>query len=1446
MKKRFVKFILFFLLILFGVSSVGAFTLHGQVKNSTFAAVQNANVTVYDVAMNPGQPPTYTLIASDYTNSTGGFEIANLNSSYDKFYKIKITYRSDDKTGNVTEMSPILPELPGADIANFLDGATFYLITAATLEIRAHNGTAATGFNYLLFDNNLGFPIEESMFNYVNTTKIYVPRGRNYTLLMMKNPEVFSEWEAAPPITESINNISAYSSQDYVLYINKSLENYDYNVYGWIWVDGNTSAVNVSYLMPNLAPAGMLPQNSEINFGMSVLNTSAGMQMPDSTGKMSVAFYNYSVLGAPSGIEQVLVGFAHNYSLDDDGEFFAVFQNITVTGDMTINLTMTPTNGLYSDTQGNKVNTSKFKVTLINGEDQSSPITDLHVEVYETLANGYELRRFIDQVTMPESGYSYFELPMLQSSEITMKFFSNQFAPFEKKINTSLDNITVTLNSFNLQKFDEDAGVNATVENFSDLAGIGVLFVKNTPECSKPGFDESNCMIGDQLNGEFNPMQALMAGKANIDIFLGEDQPEVFFIGVDLLASGPPDAVMSQNANFENDSGDSLEELWKFGSLAPDIYDAAIVGVPINTSKVDINEPIYVRLDYLYDNDWNVVWTADSDPSAANVPSDYSDYNLSWLNRSAGGMYCYNDAAILSADQYCYINKSDEMLYMKIPHFTNIGSIISGSVAIGGYVTVWYPLNTSYTTDSLYLNVTTNVTATCVYSLNGAANVSMTGNLSDSAGTFFNASFTASQGSNTVRVTCNRSATNYSVVDQNFYVDSLAPGLTLNLPLNNSNSSLSYRTFNWSLTDISLSLTCNLSIDGSVNVSQISAVNGTNTRTVSGLSLGSHNWSVTCWDAFNQTNTSLTYNFSRYDGPMIYLGVYNKTYNLTSTKLNMVVSVSDMSTIVYSLDGGANTTLCTNCSSNVTNLSLATYGSHNVVVYATDASGNVKYNTTSFYTQPDTDGDGTADADDNDDDNDGVNDAADTITGNSSNVNTNVPGFELYVNGSNNMSLNFTGTYVVNATNGTAPIVVFNKSLSNSSKLVLSNLTIEIESSTENVGRVVVRNAGAVSGTKVVYVNKKNDTQEWVCVYDAEPGLNTTLTPTCEGTGETRVRCNGTASGSLTCSEVNGRLKVSGLSYSVAQSMCRENWTVGSWSSCSSGTQTRTVTDTNGCGTELEKPATSQSCSSDDSSSSSSSTTTTSLASTDQVEDKISYIVGNIEPGAEKTVKLTSDAIGITEIKLKVKEAVYGVKIVVEKFVEKPSAVTQPEGKVYKYWQFSNVALPDDKIEQAKIKFKVERSWLASNSLNTGDIVLARYENNEWKNLDTVVTKSEQDYVYYEATTTGFSYFAVRALAKSSETTTEEQTKEEPKANESAVTQEQPQQNQVTEEQKEPFKMPWRTIGIVVLAVIALTLLILSLVYFIKVRNEKMELMREKVKPRVIIKHKKTKPKKNK
>jgi hypothetical protein len=91
------------------------------------------------------------------------------------------------------------------------------------------------------------------------------------------------------------------------------------------------------------------------------------------------------------------------------------------------------------------------------------------------------------------------------------------------------------------------------------------------------------------------------------------------------------------------------------------------------------------------------------------------------------------------------------------------------------------------------------------------------------------------------------------------FTDANPPSITLNSPVDNSNLNISNVTFNWTATDAT-NITCNLTIDGLVNKSNLNLTSGVPyNETVEGLSDSVHYWNVTCWDSLNNTATSSTY-----------------------------------------------------------------------------------------------------------------------------------------------------------------------------------------------------------------------------------------------------------------------------------------------------------------------------------------------------------------------------------------------------------------------------------------------------------------------------------------------------------------------------------------------------------------------------------------------------------
>ena len=106
-----------------------------------------------------------------------------------------------------------------------------------------------------------------------------------------------------------------------------------------------------------------------------------------------------------------------------------------------------------------------------------------------------------------------------------------------------------------------------------------------------------------------------------------------------------------------------------------------------------------------------------------------------------------------------------------------------------------------------------------------------------------------------------------------FIVDRTGPTISLNLPENDYTINTTVYTFNWTAADnFATGLLCNLSINDSVNGSNIESNNGVPALfNVTGLRNGDFNWSVSCVDNATNTNISETRNFTVLLSPRVNL-----------------------------------------------------------------------------------------------------------------------------------------------------------------------------------------------------------------------------------------------------------------------------------------------------------------------------------------------------------------------------------------------------------------------------------------------------------------------------------------------------------------------------------------------------------------------------------------------
>ena len=692
------KLILFLgLILLLIIVNVDAapFTFRGFVQNSSFVNVTGANVTAYRLVQTQG-PSTLTNLVSNTTNTKSEFSLTINSTSDSDMFTIKVF--TNDSLGNVMQMSPSMPPLPQMAIQSGLDGGTFYLTQAATLFITALNSSANNAsdinerelFNYIVKDLNLGFPIDEDFSQSgVSSKEVKVPADRNYSIMIFPR-------NSAP---------LSYTTTDYVLNTTSTgaiYRNITFNTtLDFVQIYGNVFAVNGSIsshtsfeIESYQMESGGISSNDFVipqieNFLIQgIQGTTIGPQHQRTNS--ANGFFNISLPALANMIEPgynvdrftaIVSAYSTNGTLGAAGTgYFVAFQNVSTTynqADINMNLTVLPAHGSWQvppstlSNMGSSLNFSKtsFLFQEVNDAGLVGAVTEVHAELQTTLSAGNGNGAFtVKWMADTLSSNGLFNMTFPNNATITAKVFSHRYAPLERKINLSAissNTVAINLTTFDMDKMDE-LGEKNDSKDFNDNDVI-VRFMKYTPACNIQEPDLNNCKIGNEdFNGGFNPLKAMMASKSNLQINITSTGTMLYFIGVDLFASGPPDAMMSDDPVSESENTTNRDQTWRFGSVAPDIYDRVYIGMSYNDTKTDEKQEIRMLLKFLYDAEGNLAWNQTTDPNITSLPSEWSDYNKTWFNTSLGGMICNNQTA-----SPCYINTTTNMIWLNIPHFSD-------------------------------------------------------------------------------------------------------------------------------------------------------------------------------------------------------------------------------------------------------------------------------------------------------------------------------------------------------------------------------------------------------------------------------------------------------------------------------------------------------------------------------------------------------------------------------------------------------------------------------------------------------------------------------------------------------------------------------------------------------------------------------------------------------
>ena len=717
-RKRIFSIVVFIIVIsgiLFLTSFTSAFVLNGTVFDINGNRLANAtiNITVRSTT-------NWGIVGYNFTtsNESGWFNITVTNNAL-WMYEPKTTHiNTTIPTKNYSDyVGQSLPAFPSF-MYDQLGSLNSYLRPAGSFNLTAINSTGQrTAFNYQIKDVLLGYPVADS-FNFesggVFEANVVVPADRNYSVMIFPNqslPVSFSWNNFSSSATYNIttpasgNNISHYNGTTKT--VNKQFNitmslpriNGTANFTGAINVTGLDNFTIVAYLMEagNMVHAtygSMLYNMSAFTGGTDVFfanNATFNMSLPASaetttyllfaTGRNGTnylgAFANLTIQygASPVNIDFMMRGLLGNLSyigLDNAGDF------------------------------SNKklVASAKQGFQLVNKTNSSLSQAFSHIEITVNYSNWGNVPEFTWMEEIPQTGNGNFSIPLLNVTGIKeMNIFTGggDYAPRRVELtvaqilsrrhvqggsNLNLSMYNITMNSFSAGDIDGQM----VASNISMA-----LYISNS-SCDVPS-PASNCLIGGsgQNMSNFNPMSAIMGG-GKLSFRMGTGNISVHYVNVDMLASGPPEALFDDSAT-DRTSGSAFDQAVRFGSGGPTIYDFILVSIPyaetVGSGLNDSND-VNMTIPLLYDDNWNAIWnTSANGTSAGALANNFTHYvaKQSEWTYLLGQNNCTTNVNEFNVSRPCYIDKTGNVIWIRLPHFSGTGPSIVGSVVAAATTT---------------------------------------------------------------------------------------------------------------------------------------------------------------------------------------------------------------------------------------------------------------------------------------------------------------------------------------------------------------------------------------------------------------------------------------------------------------------------------------------------------------------------------------------------------------------------------------------------------------------------------------------------------------------------------------------------------------------------------------------------------------------------------------
>ena len=347
-------------------------------------------------------------------------------------------------------------------------------------------------------------------------------------------------------------------------------------------------------------------------------------------------------------------------------------------------------------------------------------------------------------------------------------------------------------------------------------------------------------------------------------------------------------------------------------------------------------------------------------------------------------------------------------------------------------------------------------------------------------------------------------------------------------------------------------------------------------------------------------------------------------------------------------------------------------------------------------------------------DKDGIYDKVDFLRGKISDINTNMANLSISINSSKNISKTFRGRHKLEFYQKGLLILEFNFNFSSKRMLNFVNMSI-LNASTSTLGGIIISGIDleGTGNTKTVYLEKVNQGINGICIKDEEITSINNITNSCNGDNEFKVECDASVQNGYTCTynSSTSLFKITGLKHTGIEQL----------------DYSKPGEETNGGGGG----------GSGGGGGGGGGGTTATSSGTEKI-----HFYSSISNGQEIKINVKRDAVAFTKAEITVNKDLESVTITIRSLEENDASSTIDNA--YQYLEVETDGITDDDIGNVIIEFKINNSWFDENNFDAETVALNRY-NNGWKKLSTKKISESESKTSYQATSPGFSLFAITA-----------------------------------------------------------------------------------------------------